>query len=110
MAGPHFRAPGTGFIGFVFSHDGEGTQYGWARVKKGGFPDYRFVLVDYAWGDPGEGFFTGQTTTSSTPPTPPPFRPNEQTKAMPKEESLGWLALGAAGLPAWRKRRSQTAR
>jgi hypothetical protein len=80
ISGSSFTSPGTGFIGFVFSRDGAGAQYGWARVKKGGFPDYRFVLVDYAWGDPGEGFFTGQTTTSSTPPTPPPLRPNEQTK------------------------------
>ena len=102
IGGSDFRAPGIGFIGFVFNQGGGRTQYGWARVKKGGPPSYRFILVDYAWGDPGDRFSTGQTTTSSTPP-----RPNEQMKATPKEESLGWLALGAAGLPAWRKRRSQ---
>jgi MYXO-CTERM domain-containing protein len=105
IGGSDFRAPGIGFIGFVFSHGGGGAEYGWARVKKGGPPDYRFILVDFAWGDPGDRFSTGQITTSSTPP---PLRPNEQTKATPKEGSLGWLALGAAGLLAWRKRRSRS--
>jgi hypothetical protein len=106
IGGSDFRAPRIGFIGFVFSHDGGGNQYGWARVKKGGPPDYRFILVDYAWGDPGDRFSTGEITTSSTPPTPPPIRPNEQPKAMPKEGSLGWLALGAAGLLTWRRVRT----
>ena len=34
MAGRNFRAAGIGFIGFVFSHGGAGTQYGWARQKE----------------------------------------------------------------------------
>ena len=36
IGGSDFRAAGIGFIGFRFSHGGGGTQYGWARVKKGG--------------------------------------------------------------------------
>ena len=103
MAGRNFRAPGIGFIGFVFSHGGGGTQYGWARVKKSGPPDYRFSLVDYAWGDPGDRFFTGQTHLTPCVSTP---CPTEQGEATPKEGSLGWLALGAAGLLAWRRVRS----
>ena len=80
---------------------------GWARVKKGGPPDYRFSLVDYAWGDPGDRFFTGQTRLTPCVSTP---CSTEQVEATPKEGSLGWLALGAAGLLAWRKRRSRAAR
>jgi MYXO-CTERM domain-containing protein len=109
IGGSDFRAPGIGFIGFRFSHGGGETQYGWARVKKGGPPDYRFILVDYAWGDPGDRFFTGQTRLTPFFSTPPP-RSSEQGEAAPKEGSLGWLALGAAGLLAWRKRRSRAAR
>jgi MYXO-CTERM domain-containing protein len=93
-----FRDRGMGFIGFLFSHDGGGLQYGWARVKKSGAPDYRFRLVDYAWGDPGDSLFTGQR------------RSRQQAEATPKEGSLGLLALGAAGLVAWRKRRGQATR
>src|SRR5262249_11549039 len=48
-----FRDRRIGFIGFVFSHGGGGSQYGWARVQTSGPPNYRFRLVDYAWGDPG---------------------------------------------------------
>jgi hypothetical protein len=104
IGGSDFRSPGIGFIAFRFSHAGGDSQYGWARVKKSGSPDYRFVLVDYAWGDPGDYFYTGQTGPGvSTPPTP---TPHGKTKAMLKEGSLGWLALGAAGLLAWRRMRT----
>ena len=107
IGGSHFRAPGIGFIGFVFSHGGGGAQYGWARIKTSGPPNYRFHLLDYAWGDPGDRFFTGQTRLTPCASTP---CPDEQAEAPPpKEGSLGWLALGAAGLLAWRKRRSRAA-
>ena len=85
------------FIGFRFNN-GSGDQYGWVRVKFGGrHPiDHNFWLVDYAYADPGEPIRAGQTSSS---------------EMVPEEEgSLGWLALGAAGLLAWRKRRSQAAR
>lgn len=100
-----FRNPGIGFIGFVFVNGGGEAQYGWARVKTTGPPNYGFILVDYAWGDYGDHLSTGEIGTSSTP-----LRPNEQVDATPKEGSLGLLALGAAGLLTWRKRRSQVAR
>jgi MYXO-CTERM domain-containing protein len=54
-----------------------------------------FKLVDYAYADPGESIKAGQTSS------------DEQA---PDEGSLGWLALGAVGLFAWRKSRSLTAR
>jgi hypothetical protein len=77
-------------VGFKFNN-GAGVQYGWARLKMSGFPDYNVVLVDYAYGDPGDTIVAGQTSDS----------------AAPDLESLGGLALGGAGLLAWRGRRSR---
>jgi hypothetical protein len=36
--------------------------------------------------------------------------PEESNEVVPEEGSLGGLALGAAGLLAWRKRRSHASR
>ena len=59
------------------------------RVKFAGAPiDHDFWLVDYAYADPGEPIRAGQTSSN---------------EMVPEEGSLGWLALGAAGLLAWRK-------
>jgi hypothetical protein len=84
-----------GYIGFKFNN-GSGDQYGWARVK---FVrqqiDYDFYLMDYAYADPGERIRAGQTASNNM---------------VLEEGSLGVLALGAAGLLAWRKRRSGDAR
>jgi hypothetical protein len=86
----------VGFIGFKFNN-GSGDQYGWVRIKMANrFPiDHDFWLVDYAYADPGEPIRAGQTSSN---------------EMVPEESSLGWLALGAAGLLAWRKSRSQAAR
>jgi MYXO-CTERM domain-containing protein len=87
--------PGIGFIGFRFN-DGAGVQYGWARIKMSGPPHHNFILFDYAYADPGERLRAGQTSS------------DEQAA---DQGSLGWLALGAVGLLAWRKsRKSLTAR
>jgi MYXO-CTERM domain-containing protein len=102
FGGTNFRSSATGFVGFVFSHGGGGIQYGWARLKTSGPPEYHAVLLDYAWGDPGDRFFTGQRRLTPCVSTP---CSNEPREAPPKEGSLGGLALGAAGLLAWRKRR-----
>ncbi len=50
--GGHFNQPGRGFIGFAFN-TGAGRQYGWVWVKTTGAGDYNFIVLDYAWGDPG---------------------------------------------------------
>jgi len=84
-----FRAPGQGFVGFKFN-TGAGDQYGWVRVRMNGYPDNSFAVVDYAYGDPGEVVRAGQRRSLSS---------------SPHLESLGGLALGAAGLLAWRRRR-----
>ncbi len=82
---------GVGFVGFVFNN-GAGSQYGWARVKMtGSGGNNGFKLLDYAYADPGESIKAGQKSD------------NEMVTG---EGSLGWLALGASGLVAWRKSRS----
>ncbi len=58
--------------------------------------DMRFSLVDYAWGDPGDQIRAGQTSLAG-----------DMVDAVPDSGSLGLLALGGAGLMAWRKRRGQ---
>jgi hypothetical protein len=83
---------GYGFIAFRFDN-GSGIQYGWARIRMTGFLRYSlFKLVDYAYADPGEPITAGQTSSDDSP----------------DQGSLGWLALGAAGLMAWRKSKSHT--
>ena len=84
-----FRDPGYGLVGFKFNN-GSGDQYGWARIKMFGYPKFRFTVVDYAYGDPGDRVLAGQKSDGSGPDL----------------ESLGGLALGAAGLVAWRRRRA----
>jgi hypothetical protein len=94
-SGGQFDPGDVGFIAFKFN-SGSGDQYGWARVK---FVrqqiDYDFYLMDYAYADPGERIRAGQTASNNM---------------VLEEGSLGVLALGAAGLLAWRKRRSGDAR
>jgi hypothetical protein len=88
-----FGGKGTGFIGFKFNN-GSGDQYGWARIQmQSGFNfNQIFRLIDYAWGDVGDRITAGQMSSN---------------EMVPEEGFLGALALGAAGLVAWRKRRSR---
>jgi MYXO-CTERM domain-containing protein len=88
--------PGTGYIAFQFNN-GNGTQYGWARIKTRGNYSNIFSVMDYAWGDPGDSIETGQRT-------------DDQSDNLPAEGSLGLLALGGGGLAAWRRRRRQQVR
>lgn len=87
--GADFRNKGVAFLGFEFTNE-SGRHYGWARVKASGAPDYRFKLVDYAWADAHEELLTGQKKSHRT------------AQAATKAGSLGLLAVGAAGLRAWR--------
>jgi hypothetical protein len=80
--------PGTGFVGFRFD-GGAGKQYGWVRITmEEGTPAYTFTLVDYAFADPGQRIRAGETGVPDS------------------DGSLGLLAIGCAGLLAWRARRS----
>ena len=85
--------PGFGYVGFRFDV-GNGVQYGWARLRTLGAPENGFIVEGYAWADPGERIRVGQTQSR-----------NEQADAVPESGSLGVLALGAAGLDAWREGR-----
>jgi len=89
-----FQQPGRGFIAFSFD-TGAGLQFGWARIKTSGLPLVNFILLDYAWGDPGDSIVTGQTSSSEKP------------EAVTKSGSLGLLATSARGLKAWRQQRQQ---
>lgn len=80
-----FVNPGVGFVGFKFDV-GQGTQYGWAQVIMNGPQLNSFTLVDYAYADPGESISFGQ---------------------VPEPGALGVLSLGAVGLLAWRKRKTE---
>jgi MYXO-CTERM domain-containing protein len=84
-----FLEGGIGFIGFKFNN-GTGDQYGWVRVQMKGSANNTFKVLDYAYGDPGEKVVAGQRESNSSAPV---------------LESLGGLALGGAGLLAWRRRR-----
>ena len=88
----NFREPGRGFIGFVFDA-GPGKEYGWARIKTTGAPSYNFILIDYAWADPGDSIQTGQKKSLTT------------KQPVSKSGSLGLLAMRATGLKAWRQQK-----
>ncbi len=83
-----FIRGGVGYIGFKFN-SGSGDQYGWARIVTGR-PFYgTFILRDYAYGDVGDQVRAG----------------DKGDELITDQGSLGWLALGAAGLVSWRLRR-----
>jgi hypothetical protein len=82
----NFRYRGPGLVGFKFNN-GAGDQYGWVRVRMLGPRRNMFEVVDYAYGDPGDRVFAGQKSNDSAPSL----------------ESLGGLAVGAAGLLGWRR-------
>jgi hypothetical protein len=94
--GGQFAQGEVGFVGFKFNN-GSGDQYGWARIKMGRLRG-DFWLVDYAYADPGESIKAGQTSSNE-------MVSEGGNDMVPAEGSLGWLALGAMGLLAWRKRR-----
>lgn len=79
-----FLNAGTGYVGFTFDI-GNGTQYGWAELDLVGAPDNRAEFVRYAYGAAGDSVSVGQ---------------------VPAPGSIAALALGAAGLGGFRRRRS----
>ena len=98
-----FNGGGIGYVGFKFNN-GSGDQYGWVRIQTRPLEGegHPFKLRDYAYGDVGDRVRAGQISSNE-------MVPEENEDVIPQEGSLGALALGAAGLLAWRKRRSQAA-
>jgi hypothetical protein len=88
-----FDGKGVGFIGFKFNN-GSGDQYGWVRIEMRRGVNQNFELRDYAYGDVGDRIRAGQTSSN---------------EMVTDKGSLGWLAVGAVGLLAWRKSRSRAA-
>jgi hypothetical protein len=84
----NFLDRGTGLVGFKFNN-GAGVQYGWVRLRFQPGDKHMVEVVDYAYGDPGDTVFAGQKSGDSAP----------------RLESLGGLAIGAAGLLASRRRK-----
>jgi hypothetical protein len=75
---------GVSLIGFKFNN-GQGEQFGWARIKILEGALHAFKLVDYAYGDPGDRVRAGEISTGRF------------------VDSLGALALGGAGVQARRE-------
>ena len=88
----NFEERGPGAIGFVF-YGKTGPEYGWARIRTTGAPDYKLIVVDYAWADPGEKITVGQMSSG------------EKATAVKRGGSLGLLAAGGVGLDNWRRAR-----
>ncbi len=85
-------------------------QYGWVRIKFAGCDDpggNKFIVKDYAWGDPGDQIKTGQTQLheDETQVAPQAAKSADAAPLADSQGSLGLLALGAVGLQAWRRSR-----
>ena len=78
------------------STPGPGHNMPGPRVKMHHGAARRFVVIDYAWADPGESLAAGQTSSSG-----------DQVSALPDLDSLGTLAFGANGVVAWRQNRAK---
>jgi len=100
-----------GFVGFRFN-TGNGTQYGWARIQTTDDINHRIhdIIKDYAWGDVGDTILTGQKQSlqQGNENSDELGTDHELDDSAPELESLGGLALGAAGLLALRKRKQTT--
>ena len=82
-------------------------QYGWVRIKWGGCSANKYIVRDYAWGDPGDKIKAGQTHLheDDTQIVPQAVKKPAAAPHADSQGSLGLLALGALGLRAWRKSR-----
>jgi len=85
-----FNGAGPGYLGIKFD-SAAGTHYAWIRVEMTGSSYNGITITDWAYGDVDEKILVGQTTN------------------VPEPGSLGLLAIGGAGLLAWRRKRAQAA-
>lgn len=79
-----FPATSTGFLGVQFD-SGTTTNYGWIRVSVENGSNAQLTIQDLAYENQGHSIAAGQ---------------------VPEPGCLGLLAMGGAGLLAWRRRRN----
>jgi hypothetical protein len=87
------------------------THYGWARLSVQGRPPITATLTGYAYETiPGKSIKAGQTKEAADQAGEEDFGPNAYLTApipdTPQPASLGMLALGAQGVPLWRRKES----
>jgi hypothetical protein len=78
----------TAFMGLEFFDASNNARFGWIRITGGPTLGLPATIVDWAYEDSGAGILTGATAVPE-----------------PSSIALGCLAMGAAGLAAWRKRK-----
>lgn len=93
MAANGFTSGSPGFMGFQFDRAGN-THFGWAEVTVTANGDPGTIdVLQWAWEDtPNTSILAGATGSAA---------------AVPEPSSLGLLALGAVGVGAWRRRKTQ---
>lgn len=77
----------TAFMGVRFLDAGSNPVYGWIRVNGGPTQGFPATIVDWAYESSGAGIQTGAVPE-------------------PSSLALGCLAAGAAGVSAWRRRKT----
>jgi len=106
-SGSAFGQFGDGYFGFKFSIDGQ-THYGWGRMTETDVAGGRsFTLTGFAYETiPNRRILAGQEHGSYAEPGSEDDSPNAQAG----RSALGALALGAAGVPIWRREEESAAR
>jgi len=79
----------TAFMGVKFFDAADDPLFGWIRVTGGPTAGFPATIVDWAYEDTGAGILTGAGIVPE-----------------PSSLALGCLAAGAAGVAAWRRRKS----
>lgn len=102
-------ATSTGIVGGKINVGGN-SFFTWIRIAltegngAAPKPPADITVIDWAWEDSGAAIIAGVTSGNPPPPSPP-----TTTSPVPLPGSLGLLAMGVAGLAAFRKRRTNTA-
>jgi hypothetical protein len=107
----NFKFDKIEFVGFKFSMSGK-EHFGWLRVKITVNSVYTITdLIDYGYETiPGKAIRAGQTKGMTDQSGEEDFGPDASLTIpisdKPQPASLGMLALGAQGVPLWRRKES----
>ena len=113
-AGGNWARVTNRYLGLKFKINGK-THYGWARLSVQISSDYRQItatLTGYAYETiAGKSIKAGQTKGPADDSTNQDFGPGASITNpipdTPQPASLGMLALGAQGVPMWRRKETQ---